>query len=157
MELLQEAKDIVGFVPSVEVIKKTLREFVRRRKNSVAAPIPIELKQEILSEGSNALVKQSGKDSPEIKSQSKPQSRYIARDVARAVRERDQYRCSFVSSSGKRCTETCGLEFDHVVPFALGGDSETSNLRLLCHAHNQLAAELVFGRKKIESYFKHPK
>jgi len=32
------------------------------------------------------------------------------------------------------------------VPFALGGKTEISNLRLLCSAHNKLEAEKVFGK-----------
>ena len=69
------------------------------------------------------------------------------------VRQRDHQQCGFVSSDGRRCSETCRLQFDHIMPFALGGTNEASNLRLVCPAHNQLFAEKSFGREKIESYF----
>jgi hypothetical protein len=32
-----------------------------------------------------------------------------------------------------------------VIPVARGGEATVSNIRLLCRAHNQLAAERVFG------------
>jgi 5-methylcytosine-specific restriction endonuclease McrA len=73
--------------------------------------------------------------------------RYIPQKIRREVLERDGNRCTFVSAvTGQRCECERGLQFDHIKPFALGGDSNTSqNLRLLCAAHNRLAAENVFG------------
>lgn len=75
----------------------------------------------------------------------KPRSRYISTRVRRAIWERDQGRCTFVSSSGHRCRERHFLEFDHVDPIARGGESTIHGLRLRCRAHNQLEAERVFG------------
>jgi Holliday junction resolvasome RuvABC DNA-binding subunit len=42
------------------------------------------------------------------------------------------------------------LELDHVEPRALGGRDDAENLRVRCRAHNQLAAEQVFGRDHVE-------
>jgi len=129
MELLKEARDMVGVVPSVEVLKRTLKEFVGKRK---AAPRAIKaVKAEPVA--------------------SKP-SRYIPKSVAFAVRQRDQHKCTYSSPDGKRCNESCGLQIDHIQPFALGGRNEVSNLRLLCPAHNQLCAEKVFGKAMIENH-----
>jgi 5-methylcytosine-specific restriction endonuclease McrA len=74
-------------------------------------------------------------------------SRYIPKQIQREVRERDGNRCAYVDeTTGKRCDCERGLQYDHIVPFARGGASNTSqNLRLLCAAHNRLAAEHVFG------------
>jgi hypothetical protein len=74
-------------------------------------------------------------------------SRYIPKQVQREVRERDGHRCAYVDeATGKRCDCERGLQYDHIVPFARGGASNTpQNLRLLCAAHNRLAAEHVFG------------
>jgi HNH endonuclease len=46
-----------------------------------------------------------------------------------------------VSGKGKKCDATEFLELDHIEPFALGGKTEASNVRVLCRVHNQLAAE----------------
>jgi 5-methylcytosine-specific restriction endonuclease McrA len=47
------------------------------------------------------------------------------------------------------------LEFDHVKPYALGGAHEVSNIRVVCRAHNGLAAEAIFGKKFMEQKILH--
>ena len=74
-----------------------------------------------------------------------PVSRYIPASVRRAVWERDEGRCTFVSITGGRCRSRRFIELDHVVPFARGGKATVENLRLRCSAHNQYEAERVFG------------
>jgi 5-methylcytosine-specific restriction endonuclease McrA len=71
--------------------------------------------------------------------------RYIPNAIRRAVRERDQDRCTFVSHTGHRCESGRFLEFDHIEPVARGGRSTIENLRLRCRAHNQYQAEQAFG------------
>ncbi len=71
--------------------------------------------------------------------------RHIPARVKRAVVERDQGRCTFVSEAGKRCPCESRVEFDHVEAIACGGESTVANLRLRCRAHNQHAAEQAFG------------
>lgn len=73
------------------------------------------------------------------------EGRAIPAEVRRAVYERDGGRCVFVSARGKRCESRHCLEYDHIVPVAKGGRSTVANLRLLCRAHNQLAAESAYG------------
>ena len=72
-------------------------------------------------------------------------SRYIPRDVRRAVSARDGERCTFVGRDGVRCNERGFLEFDHRRPHADGGPATVENLRLLCRSHNQHTADLHFG------------
>jgi hypothetical protein len=71
--------------------------------------------------------------------------RHIPASVKRAVWERDQGRCTFVGEHGKRCESRTRIEFDHVEAVARGGQATVRGVRLLCHAHNQYAAERVFG------------
>ena len=71
--------------------------------------------------------------------------RCIPADVRRAVAERDQGKCAFVSESGKRCGSRSMLEFDHIEPVGRGGTATVDNVRLLCRAHNQFEAECAFG------------
>ena len=68
----------------------------------------------------------------------RPNSRYIPRSVQQAVWDRDGGKC--VCCSSKR-----NLNFDHVQPIALGGESIESNLRLLCFQCNQRQAIKTFG------------
>lgn len=77
-------------------------------------------------------------------------NRAIPQRVRDEVWRRDGGQCAFVASSGRRCRERGGLEFDHIIPFAMGGRSDdTANIRLLCRAHNKLAARRTFGRAKM--------
>jgi 5-methylcytosine-specific restriction endonuclease McrA len=57
---------------------------------------------------------------------------------------RDGHRCTHVGPAG-RCPAVTELEIDHICPHAQGGSDHVDNLRALCRAHNQRAAEVVFG------------
>ncbi|MBD3162309.1 MAG: hypothetical protein GF346_08245 [Candidatus Eisenbacteria bacterium] len=92
---------------------------------------------------------------PEAKDQP-TRSRHIPADVRRAVWERDQGRCTFVSASGIRCAETGCLEFDHREPYACGGPATVENIRLVCRRHNQHYARQRFGSEKVQAREKSP-
>src|SRR5688572_645771 len=66
--------------------------------------------------------------------------RYVPADVKREVYLRDGGRCTYVGCNGRRCNARFLLEFDHIIPVGRGGKSTVVNLRLRCHAHNQLTA-----------------
>ena len=70
-------------------------------------------------------------------------SRHIPACVRREVWKRDAGRCAFNGARG-RCAETGFLEFHHVRPFAVGGESAAENIELRCRAHNQYEAKLFF-------------
>lgn len=124
MGLYEKAKALIGHRPMAEVLRKALTDLVEKR-----TPHPVK-----------PLTK------PSVQS-----SRYIPRSVRAEVYRRDRARCTFVAPDGHRCTETVGLQYDHIQPYALGGQSIPENLRLTCPAHNQLFGERVFGHK-VSSY-----
>jgi hypothetical protein len=70
----------------------------------------------------------------------------VTRAARREVVARDGWRCAFVAEEGRRCDARGFLEFDHGAPKGCGGSSEATNLRVLCRAHNRLAAERVYGK-----------
>lgn len=77
--------------------------------------------------------------------------RSVPQSVKDQVWKRDGGRCAFVGPDGTRCDERGGLEFDHIRPWAAGGASDDpKNIRLLCRAHNQLAAKTAFGEDTVE-------
>ncbi len=78
-------------------------------------------------------------------------SRHIPDPIKRAVYQRDGGQCTFTDERGKRCEEKGGLEFDHLQGFARTHRHETRLLRLLCHAHNQHAAEQMYGRELMKA------
>ena len=77
-------------------------------------------------------------------------SRHIPDAIKRAVYERDGGRCTFVDERGRRCGEIGALEFDHVDGFARTHRHDVDGIRPLCRAHNQHAADQVYGRTFME-------
>jgi len=77
-------------------------------------------------------------------------SRHIPDAIKRAVFERDGGRCTFADERGRRCAETGALEFDHQDGFARTRLHRADRIRLLCRAHNQHAAEQMYGRAFME-------
>jgi hypothetical protein len=78
-------------------------------------------------------------------------SRHIPDAVKRAVYERDGGRCTFTDERGNRCPETGMLEFEHEDGFARTQEHDPKRIRLLCRAHNQYAAEQMYGRAFMEA------
>jgi 5-methylcytosine-specific restriction endonuclease McrA len=79
----------------------------------------------------------------------RPGSRYVLAAVRHEVWRRDGGQCTFVGSTGQRCTSRHQLELHHIAPFARGGPPTTANLTLRCRAHNRYAAEKDFGSEHI--------
>jgi hypothetical protein len=73
-------------------------------------------------------------------------SRHIPAAIRRAVYERAEGRCEFVDEEGRRCSETGGLEFDHLEGFARTHVHDVDTIRLACHGHNRHAADQMYGR-----------
>ena len=73
-------------------------------------------------------------------------SRHIPSAIQREVFERDSGRCTFTDERGRRCEEKGWLEFDHLDGFARTHLHDADRIRLLCRAHNQCAAERMYGR-----------
>jgi len=82
------------------------------------------------------------------------QSRHVPDQVKDQVFVRDGAQCTFVGLSGTRCQCKKGLQVDHIVPYAAGGTHELSNLRLLCGAHNRLAAEQTLGKHVMQPFWR---
>jgi 5-methylcytosine-specific restriction endonuclease McrA len=91
-----------------------------------------------------AKTKFAATDRPRASHRAQPVSRHIPAVVKRPVWQRDGGRRAFSGTHG-RCTETGFLEFHHVVPFAEGGETTSSNIELRCRAHNAYEAERWFG------------
>jgi 5-methylcytosine-specific restriction endonuclease McrA len=78
---------------------------------------------------------------------------YIPSQTKKTVRIRENGECGFVSrATGQRCGSRFGLEFDHIIPKALGGESTSENLRLVCRTHNQWHAIQALGPKHMAKY-----
>lgn len=74
-------------------------------------------------------------------------SRYIAAPDRRWVHARAGGQCEYIGSAGARCVSRHALEVHHVRPYARGGSSRATNLKLYCRVHNAAQARWDFGPK----------
>jgi hypothetical protein len=66
-------------------------------------------------------------------------SRSIPQDVKIAVAVRDQGRC-------QHCGTSAGpMQYDHVIPYSMGGDNSVENIQLLCHRCNRAKSNRYVG------------
>lgn len=77
-------------------------------------------------------------------------SRYVASEISERVHARGEYQCEHRAPDGKRCPSRTGLQIEHVRPFGIYRSHDERFLRLLCPAHNRLAAERVYGAAYIQ-------
>jgi 5-methylcytosine-specific restriction endonuclease McrA len=79
--------------------------------------------------------------------------RAIKRSQIKAIYKQYEFKCSYRDLlTGKPCDSKHALEIDHVRPVSLGGDNASKNLRLLCRAHNRLAARQIIGVEKMARF-----
>jgi hypothetical protein len=77
--------------------------------------------------------------------------RYYGKDFDRELWQRAGSRCEYVDEvTGRRCDCKFGLQREHVIPLGKGGNSELSNMQLLCATHNHLRARLAFGDEHVD-------
>jgi len=77
-----------------------------------------------------------------------PRTREASASDKRAVWVRDLGRCAFIGPSGHRCNERRFVEFHHVDPYALGGETTVDNIELRCRRHNDYEGRLYFGKRR---------
>jgi 5-methylcytosine-specific restriction endonuclease McrA len=71
----------------------------------------------------------------------KQKSRYIPVEIKRRVFARDGGSCTYPDEkTGRRCGSRFALQYDHVHPFAWGGETSERNLRIRCKYHNSYTA-----------------
>ncbi len=80
-------------------------------------------------------------------------SRAISASIRREIWLRAKGRCEYIEpGTQRRCAATRYLQVDHIRPIALGGDSTTANLRILCSAHNQFSAIKKLGIQQMSKW-----
>ena len=142
-EKLERIKDLTGHVemdPSYAELFERMADVVLKKIDPEKKVKKTEPQEEVLSPGKEAAQQSKSPD-------------YISVATRTQVWIESKSRCCYIDpKSGRRCAETRALEMDHVIPKALGGANTVENLRLLCPAHNQLAAIQTFGVHKMRQY-----
>ncbi len=76
-----------------------------------------------------------------------------AAEVRRTVIQDANASCSFKDElTGVICGSRYQVQIDHIVPKALGGTDDPSNLRVLCRQHNMFMADQSFGKEHMNQY-----
>lgn len=128
-----------------------IRELLDEARDLLRHRFPMGRMEDIVGEALRRLIKEErpGEIGRRRKTAAAdPESRRIAKWIRDEVWRRDGGRCVYAGPDGVMCGETGWLEFDHVIPWALGGKSDDpANIRLLCRVHNAAEARRVFGNK----------
>jgi hypothetical protein len=137
-------------------VPKRLNEKLEAARDALSHSHPGASEEEILEAGLDLLLERSAKRNGLVK---RPQAKqreskpaHVPAAVRRAVQERDGGCCAWRLENGGVCGSKRRLQYDHVRPKALGGESTVENVRLLCQAHNLLAARRVFGKPWMDRF-----
>jgi len=131
---------------------REFEELLKQAKARLSHKFPEGKLRDIFGEALEALLEEKPKSKRSVLPQKlEKHSRYIPVAIKDEVWERDQAQCSYVSPDGKACESKHFLEWDHEIPFCLGGRSDdVENIKLLCRTHNRLMATQHFGLEHIE-------
>ena len=160
LELLEEVQTLVSnreVASFSEIMKIVLTEY--RDRHSPAARQKRRETKRVNSAASVADADKTGANGPDShrweweNAQVEP-SRHVPDEIRDEVFVRDEGQCTFVGWNGTRCECKKGLQIDHIRPYAAGGTHEPSNLRLLCGAHNRLAAERTLGKHVMQPFWR---
>lgn len=108
---------------------------IRKRMNSS----PHTIRDLTPHDSINKTYQSSAKSSPAPELSASKNMRYISRGIKDFVWHRDKGQC-------QKCCSRLNINFDHIKPVALGGESTPDNLRLLCFNCNQRQSIKTFGR-----------
>jgi len=81
-------------------------------------------------------------------------SRHIPAAIRSAISQRDGGRCTYVSSSGRRCDSREFLEFDHIEAWGKTRAHSIDGITLRCRAHNQQRARIDFGEPHMARFLR---
>jgi HNH endonuclease len=125
-------------------------------------PKPIESKNNSVNELKSEISSQDGPADAQPQSKTKStistataivsKRKDIPIDTLRSLSARSGIRCEYVSPQGKHCNSAYCIEVDHILPIAMGGTNELSNLRHVCRIHNGLFAVDQFGAEYMKKY-----
>jgi 5-methylcytosine-specific restriction endonuclease McrA len=160
MEMLIRLKELWAHVDPrmdhLEVIRRSLKMTLQKvdpaQKKSSVKKEQLKVREDVQT-SMNAQRESTQSLTDSVKHRGTKRPTYYRKELDLALWERAESQCEFIDEkTGRRCSCRFRLQREHVIPLALGGLNELSNMQLLCATHNQLRARRIFGDKKIDSY-----
>ena len=133
---VEQTKYIFDKIKAPEIkpdLKLTIPEHIAKRLKLFAKNENLDLVEAI-----EYLLDQKVERREEPKESKSVNQRYISKKVREFVLTKANHQCE-AKYNNKRCTSKTNLQCDHVKPIRIGGQSEISNLRVLCFHCNQRA------------------
>jgi hypothetical protein len=148
--------------PDISLLKEPLAEISGGAPQSGTTVAIRSRSGSLLVKGSESGTGSELRPEPEIAPDPGPGSRSrsgarrtsIAPSTRNFVRRRAGDACEYQGPEGQRCGSRFQTQMDHVIPLALGGTNDVTNLRLLCRTHNLLMAEKTIGLNKMSQFRK---
>jgi hypothetical protein len=137
------------------VISEELLEKLERLKNLLGHKSDAQTYAGLIEELADlALKKLDPMEKPRVPPlETKTSTRYISEKTKRAIWQRDGGQCTYNDPITGRCSGKHALQYQHIIPFAQGGQSTFDNLTLHCQAHNRLAAIQAYGLEKMQEFW----
>ena len=138
-------------------VSRRLLAKLEAAKAALSHSHPGACSEEVLEAALDLLLAQRAKrkgivEKPRTAAAAPARSETIPAAVKREVWTRAGGRCEWKLESGGTCDSTLRLEFDHILPRAMGGPSTVDNIRLTCRSHNLLAARQAFGDEWMDRF-----
>ena len=142
-ELLQEFKNLYAHDlqdgTNISVLTYLLTKAVQHKKKKLG----------LTAKKDNAPLPLSPTVKKETRVKSSPQRKPLPVATKRFIWKRANGCCEQYDGKSKlRCNSKFALQPDHIVPLALGGSDEVTNLQLLCRVHNSRRSIKTFGIRR---------
>jgi Restriction endonuclease len=154
-ELLQEFKNLYAHeledVANISVLNYLLKKAVAFKKKKLGIDTTIAPSCNSNNNAQPPMSPQVAQSSQVVTTNKtiKPSRKPLSVKVKRYVWKRANACCEHTDAkSGIRCNSKFALQPDHIIPIALGGTDEVTNLRLLCRSHNSRRAVKTFGVRR---------
>lgn len=149
--------ELVPLTATLDRLHVTISKRFARKLEQAADAHPDLATEDLLEAGLDLLLQKAAKRKgivakPLTNPRPSKNDDHIPAHVKREVMKRDGGRCQWLLPDGEICGCTRHLQFDHIIPRALGGKSTADNIRLLCASHNLEAARRVLGDEVMDRY-----
>ena len=126
---------------SITLKKETMKKIEVIRGMYAHKKLSLEEVVDLMAE--NIISNKREELTPKRKGKKEGKGRYIPKEVKKEAMERAGYKC-------EQCGSTYALQYEHCLPYSIGGKSISSNIKILCRNCNLRNGIKTFGVKKMD-------